>query len=79
VVMAAQEAVGLVTWFAEDTPEALIAEIRPDVLVKGGDYDMARLPETALLQSWGGQALALPFVSGYSTTALLKKIRAQAA
>ena len=79
VVMAAQQAVGLVTWFAEDTPEALIAEIRPDVLVKGGDYDMARLPETALIQSWGGQALALPFVSGYSTTALLKKIRAQAA
>jgi rfaE bifunctional protein nucleotidyltransferase chain/domain len=78
VVMASQEAVSLVTWFAEDTPQALIAEIRPDILVKGGDYDMARLPETALVESWGGQALALPFVSGYSTTALLKKIRAQA-
>jgi rfaE bifunctional protein nucleotidyltransferase chain/domain len=77
VVMAAQEAVSLVTWFDEDTPEALIGEIRPDILVKGGDYDMARLPETALVQSWGGHALALPFVSGYSTTALLKKIRAQ--
>jgi bifunctional ADP-heptose synthase (sugar kinase/adenylyltransferase) len=66
-----------VTWFHEDTPEALIGEIRPDILVKGGDYDMARLPETALVESWGGHALALPFVSGYSTTALLKKIRAQ--
>jgi len=77
VVMAAQEAVSLVTWFNEDTPEALIGEIRPDILVKGGDYDMSRLPETALVQSWGGHALALPFVSGYSTTALLKKIRAQ--
>ena len=77
VVMAAQEAVSLVTWFDEDTPEALIGEIRPDILVKGGDYDMARLPETALVESWGGHALALPFVSGYSTTALLKKIRAQ--
>jgi cytidyltransferase-like protein len=77
VVMAAQEAVSLVTWFDEDTPEALIGEIRPDILVKGGDYDMARLPETALIESWGGHALALPFVSGYSTTALLKKIRAQ--
>lgn len=76
VVMAAQEAVSLVTWFDEDTPEALIGEIRPDILVKGGDYDMARLPETALVESWGGHALALPFVSGYSTTALLKKIRA---
>jgi rfaE bifunctional protein nucleotidyltransferase chain/domain len=78
VVMASQEAVSLVTWFAEDTPQTLIAEIRPDILVKGGDYDMARLPETALVESWGGHALALPFVSGYSTTALLKKIRAQA-
>lgn len=77
VVMAAQEAVSLVTWFDEDTPQALIGEIRPDILVKGGDYDMARLPETALVESWGGHALALPFVSGYSTTALLKKIRAQ--
>jgi cytidyltransferase-like protein len=77
VVMASQEAVSLVTWFSEDTPQALIAEIRPDILVKGGDYDMARLPETALVESWGGHALALPFVSGYSTTALLKKIRAQ--
>ena len=79
VVMAGQQAVSLVTWFDEDTPEALIAEIRPDILVKGGDYDMAVLPETALVQSWGGKALALPFVSGYSTTALLKKIRAQSA
>jgi rfaE bifunctional protein nucleotidyltransferase chain/domain len=77
VVMAGQQAVSLVTWFDEDTPEALIGEIRPDILVKGGDYDMARLPETALVESWGGHALALPFVSGYSTTALLKKIRAQ--
>ena len=77
VVMAGQEAVSLVTWFDEDTPQALIGEIRPDILVKGGDYDMARLPEAALVESWGGRALALPFVTGYSTTALLKKIRAQ--
>ena len=76
VVMASQGAVSLVTWFSEDTPQALIAEIRPDILVKGGDYDMARLPETALVESWGGRALALPFVDGYSTTGLVKKIRA---
>jgi len=77
IVMASQEAVSLVTWFTEDNPQALIAEIRPDILVKGGDYDMDVLPETALMHSWGGTALALPFVSGYSTTALVKKIRAQ--
>ena len=77
IVMSSQEAVSLVTWFDEDNPQALIAEIRPDVLVKGGDYKMDVLPETALMHSWGGKALALPFVSGYSTTALVKKIRAQ--
>lgn len=76
IVMACQEAVSLVTWFDEDTPQEIIAEIRPDILVKGGDYDMAKLPETALVESWGGHALALPFVAGYSTTALVKKIRA---
>jgi len=77
IVMASQEAVSLVTWFGEDNPQALIAEIRPDILVKGGDYNMDVLPETALMHTWGGKALALPFVSGYSTTALVKKILAQ--
>ena len=77
IVMASQEAVSLVTWFGEDNPQALIAEIRPDILVKGGDYNMDVLPETALMHTWGGKALALPFVSGYSTTGLVKRIRAQ--
>lgn len=76
VVMAAQEAVSLVTWFDEDTPVEIIGEIRPDILVKGGDYDMSKLAETRLVESWGGHALALPFVQGYSTTSLVKKIRA---
>lgn len=76
VLMASQEAVSLVTWFDEDTPVQLIAQIRPDILVKGGDYDMDTLPETTLVRSWGGKALALPFVSGYSTTQLIAKIRA---
>ncbi|MDI9330637.1 MAG: D-glycero-beta-D-manno-heptose 1-phosphate adenylyltransferase [Alphaproteobacteria bacterium] len=76
MVIAALESVSLVTWFDEETPLALIAALRPDAIVKGGDYDMTRLPETALVNSWGGQALALPFVSGYSTTQLVQKIRA---
>jgi len=75
VVMAALASVSVVTWFDEHTPESLIAQIRPDLIVKGGDYDMARLPETALVRSWGGEALAIPFVDGYSTTALVKRIR----
>ena len=75
MVIAALASVSLVTWFDEDTPMALIDALRPDVIVKGGDYDMSRLPETALVQSWGGQALALPFVAGYSTTQLVQRIR----
>lgn len=76
IVMASQQCVDLVTWFDEDTPVQIIAEIRPDILVKGGDYDMDVLPETALMHTWGGQAQALPFVEGYSTTRLLQRIRA---
>lgn len=75
IVIASQEASSLVTWFDEDTPVELIGRIQPDILVKGGDYDMAALPETALMQTWGGRALALPFVQGYSTTQLVKKIQ----
>src|SRR3989338_5605275 len=59
ILVAALGAVDLVTWFDEDTPEQLISEIRPDILVKGGDYDMRKLPETRVVESWGGQALAL--------------------
>ena len=75
VLMAALESVSLVTWFDEDTPLALITELRPDILVKGGDYDMDKLAETAVVRRYGGQALAIPFVDGYSTSALVRKIR----
>ncbi|OGB01395.1 MAG: ADP-heptose synthase [Burkholderiales bacterium RIFCSPHIGHO2_12_FULL_61_11] len=75
-LLAALESVSLVTWFDEDTPLQLITELKPDVLVKGGDYDMRKLAETAVVQSYGGKALAIPFVQGYSTTALVQKIRA---
>jgi rfaE bifunctional protein nucleotidyltransferase chain/domain len=74
-VMAALVSTSLVTWFDEDTPLQLIAEIKPDILVKGGDYDMTKLAETRVVESYGGRALALPFVDGYSTTALVQKIR----
>ena len=77
IVIGSQQAVDMVTWFGEDTPLEIIREIRPDILVKGGDYDMEKLPETQLMKSWGGRALALPFVQGYSTTGLVRKIRTQ--
>jgi D-glycero-beta-D-manno-heptose 1-phosphate adenylyltransferase len=75
-LMAALESVSLVTWFDEDTPYEIIDALRPDILVKGGDYDMKLLKEAQLVESYGGQAFALSFVDGYSTTALVKKIRA---
>ena len=75
VMMAALESVNLVTWFDENTPLELIADARPDLLVKGGDYDMDSLPETAVVKAYGGTAQTIAFVNGYSTTALVKKIR----
>ncbi len=78
VLMAALESVSLVTWFDENTPLELIAELKPDILVKGGDYDMDKLAETAVVKAYGGKALAIPIVAGYSTTALVKKIRSTA-
>lgn len=74
-VVAALEAVDLVTWFDEDTPLELIRELRPAVLVKGGDYDMGKLAETAVVTGYGGRAQAIPFVDGYSTSALVRRIR----
>jgi len=76
-LLAALACVDAVTMFDEDTPVALIDELRPDLIVKGGDYDMATLPETALVQSWGGRAVAIPFAFARSTTTLIRKIRAQ--
>lgn len=75
VLIAALESVSLVTWFDDDTPAELIGELKPDVLVKGGDYDMSKLAEARIVEAYGGRALAIPFVDGYSTTALVKKIR----
>ncbi len=74
-VLAALESISLVTYFDEDTPFELIQKIRPDVLVKGGDYDMDKLKEAQFVRSYGGVAKALTFVTGYSTTQLVEKIR----
>ena len=74
-VLAALESVSLVTLFEERMPLNLIERVRPDVYVKGGDYDMAALAETALVQTWGGRSVAIPFVEGRSTTALVQRIR----
>ena len=74
-VLAALESVSLVSLFDEPTPLELLKLVRPDLYVKGGDYDIESLEETHLVRSWGGTARALPFVEGYSTSALLARIR----
>ncbi|RDU99966.1 D-glycero-beta-D-manno-heptose 1-phosphate adenylyltransferase [Trinickia dinghuensis] len=76
-LLASLESVDWVVRFDEQTPVELIGALRPDVLVKGGDYDMDALPESALVRGWGGRALAIAFEHERSTTALLKKVRAQ--
>ena len=74
-LLAALESVDYVVMFDESTPLELIGELHPDVLVKGGDYNMDTLAESALVRGWGGTALAIPFEHDRSTTALLKKVR----
>lgn len=74
-MLAALECVSFVGLFAERTPVALIKRVRPDIYVKGGDYDIELLEETACVRSWGGRAQALNFLEGYSTTGLLLRIR----
>jgi rfaE bifunctional protein nucleotidyltransferase chain/domain/rfaE bifunctional protein kinase chain/domain len=64
------ECVDAVLVFDEDTPEKALDLLRPDVWVKGGDYDPALLPETALMESWGGRCLAVPYHPARSTTRL---------
>jgi D-glycero-beta-D-manno-heptose 1-phosphate adenylyltransferase len=74
-VLAALESVTLVTVFDETVPLPVVEIVRPDVYVKGGDYDLATVPEAQLARSWGARTVAIPFEFDRSTTALLAKVR----
>jgi len=74
MVVGALRCVDGVVSFDEQTPEAIIQILRPDVHVKGGDYTSSDLPETALVKSYGGEIVILPFLQGRSTTSMLKKM-----
>lgn len=76
-VLASLQSVDFVVIFDEPTPASLLMALRPDVYVKGGDYDIESLEETRLVRGWGGRSLALPFVDGYSTTRMVAKLRDQ--
>jgi D-beta-D-heptose 7-phosphate kinase/D-beta-D-heptose 1-phosphate adenosyltransferase len=74
-VLAGLAAVDCVVIFDELTPLALLAGLRPDILVKGGDYTRATVVGAELVESWGGRVLTLPFVAGFSTTSLRERLR----
>lgn len=67
--------VDAVCLFDEDTPDALIKLVKPDVLVKGGDYTIAQIVGADFVQSNGGKVEIIPFVAGYSTTSIIDRIK----
>jgi rfaE bifunctional protein nucleotidyltransferase chain/domain len=77
-VLGALAAVDAVVVFDEDTPEAVLDRLRPDVFAKGGDYATADLPERRLLATWGGEVVLLPYLEGRSTTSLLEEVERRA-
>ena len=74
-VVAALESVSAVTWFDDDTPEALIRACRPEVLVKGGDWPIERIVGAQEVLARGGRVLSIAFEHERSTTALVERIR----
>lgn len=81
LLLAALRSIDLVTIFSEPTAEDLVAALRPEIYVKGGDYggndaqpDLNRLPEARLVIAYGGQVVLLPFAEGRSTSALIARI-----
>ena len=74
-VVAALGAVDAVTWFDEDTPEALVAAVSPEILVKGGDWPVERIAGAAHVLGRGGRVVSIPFEHQRSTTRLVERIR----
>ncbi len=74
--LAALESVDAVTVFDEDTPLELIGMLLPDVLIKGGDYELDGIVGREVVEEAGGEVRVLPFLEGYSTTAILDALKA---
>jgi D-beta-D-heptose 7-phosphate kinase/D-beta-D-heptose 1-phosphate adenosyltransferase len=74
-VLAALEMVDCVTLFDEDTPLELIERLRPDVLVKGGDYHEDTIVGAAQVRAWGGSVHVVPLTPGQSTTSIVRALR----
>lgn len=78
-IIAALECVDLVTVFDEAVPLPVLEIVRPEIYVKGGDYDIAATPEARLAQTWGARAVAIAFEHERSTTELLARVRSASA
>jgi len=74
-IIAALRSVDYVTIFDEASPRSLIAKLLPDVLVKGGDYQLDQIHGREEVEAAGGKVISLPFVEGASTTTLIERIR----
>ena len=74
-VIAALEVVDYVTVFDEETPHSLISRLLPDVLVKGGDWQLSEIVGRAEVERAGGRVLSLPFLEGYSSTDIIERIK----
>lgn len=77
-ILAALECVDTVVLFADPTPVRILERIRPDVWVKGGDYDPELLPETSVVREAGGEVLTMPLLAGRSTSGVIERIRERA-
>ncbi|MDD5766194.1 MAG: hypothetical protein PHW79_08135, partial [Candidatus Marinimicrobia bacterium] len=74
-MLAALESVDFIVIFSEDTPAEIIAEIRPQILVKGGDYHIGNIVGRETVESDGGQVVVIPLRKGKSTTGLIEKLK----
>ncbi len=73
-ILNAMKMVDMVVIFDEDTPLELICELKPNVLVKGGDYDSQSIVGAIEMEGWGGSVKIIPFLKGYGTSKLVEKI-----
>ena len=74
MVLAALECVDLVVVFSEDTPLEIVKALKPDVMVKGGDYKESTIVGAKEVKSWGGRVIVVPLTPGQSTTAIIRKL-----
>jgi len=74
VILCALRSVDYVVLFGEDTPEKLITEIRPDILVKGADYALKEIVGASLVQSYGGKVIRVKLTKGRSSSKILSRL-----